>query len=107
MTFEEAQEAFRRAARKAQPATVEQLREQTRKARADVLAGWPRDTGESARGFKARDTRDGAELVNDVRYTFFVGDGQAHRDIGRSLKRQEAGTVAKIERAISKELERS
>jgi len=105
MSMEEAAAMFARASEKASEAPVAEARRQARNARARVMAAWPVETGESARGFTVVTDPDGARLFNNVRHAFFVNDGQAHTDIQQAIRNGDLQAITRIERDTTELLE--
>ena len=104
-TFESAAEQLALAKDAIPAVPVAEARTQARNARARVLADWPDDTGESARGFTVITDGTGARLFNDVRHAFYVGEGQAHRSIQKSIRDGDLPAITRIERATTNLLE--
>lgn len=105
MSFEEAAAMLADARERIPDVPKREAREQARNARARVLADWPRETGDSGRGFTTLQTAEGARLFNNVRHAFFVNEGQAHRDIQKALADGDRMAVARITRATNRLLE--
>ncbi len=105
MTFEEAAAQLNSVGKEADRTTKREMRSLARKMRADTIKGWPSATGASRRGFTVVDNQEGSRVFNDVEHAFYVGDGQAHRELQGSAKRQERPTVTRIEREITRTLE--
>lgn len=96
MTFGEAAEQVRRAARATREAVESARVEVLDSAAAEVARVWPRDTGESAEGWE----RAGGALVNDVPHTSYVHDGLADRLVPQVLRDHEDEFRTAVERRI-------
>ena len=94
LTPEQAAADLRRVADRADELVERELAKTAREAAREIGMRWPRDTGRSAAGWRAR----GTEVRNDVRYVPFVRDGVSAATIPEEVFGElEDDTVARVD----------
>ncbi len=100
-TFQSALLAMQGTGGRADGALHLEMRNLADETQGEVLREWPVDSGASKRGFVVVGTPEGANLINQVPYTFFVQHGLADSLIQTAIKRRETNTVQRLEREIT------
>jgi hypothetical protein len=107
LSFQDAVDAFEKAAAEALVVLSDAITAQAQSAIAPIQQEWPVATGRSRAGWEAVRAINGASVVNGVDYTDDVHGGLADELVPRVLLQSTPGTVAEVEARLTAILEGS